>query len=229
MVGNGASMTAAQKIAVRLSEVRRKLNELSALEGDDFTDEKRAELEALSKEYDSLEVRHAAAIRAEGEEEAAAQGAEGNGDGEPAEVRRLLQNVRLTDYLTPAAGGTGLVGAAAELNAALEVPVIGPGGGIAVPWAMLELEPEQRRDQGDGTERRAFTTTTNYDGPTRQRPILQRLFGMDILGALGVRIDSVPAGMTEWPLITGGVAPDQRAEGTARPARPWRRRSLPRL
>ena len=35
------------------------------------------------------------------------------------------------------------------------------------------------------------------------------------MGALGVRIDSVPSGRTEWPLITGGVAPDQKAEGTA--------------
>ena len=35
------------------------------------------------------------------------------------------------------------------------------------------------------------------------------------MGALGVRIDSVPAGRTEWPLITGGVAPDQAVEGTA--------------
>ena len=47
------------------------------------------------------------------------------------------------------------------------------------------------------------------------RPILQRLFGVEIMGALGVRIDSVPAGRTEWPLITGGVAPAQRAEGSA--------------
>ena len=31
--------------------------------------------------------------------------------------------------------------------------------------------------------------------------------------ALGVRIDSIPAGRTEWPLITGGVAPDMKAEG----------------
>ena len=35
------------------------------------------------------------------------------------------------------------------------------------------------------------------------------------MGALGVRIDTVPAGMTEWPLLTGGVAPDMKAEGTA--------------
>ena len=74
-----------------------------------------------------------------------------------------------------------------------------------------------RAPRGTGTrgESRAFTTTANLDGGTMQRPILQRLFGMDIMGALGVRIDTVPAGMTEWPLLTGGVAPTNVAEGTA--------------
>ena len=49
------------------------------------------------------------------------------------------------------------------------------------------------------------------------RPILQRLFGADrFIGALGVRIDAVPVGRTEWPLlITGGAAPVQKAEGSA--------------
>ena len=49
-----------------------------------------------------------------------------------------------------------------------------------------------------------------------QRPILQRLFGRDLMDALGVRIDSVPAGRTEWPLRTGGVAPAMTAEGEAK-------------
>ena len=44
---------------------------------------------------------------------------------------------------------------------------------------------------------------------------LQRLFGPGIMDALGVRVDSVPSGRTEWPLLTGGVAPDQAVEGTA--------------
>ena len=35
------------------------------------------------------------------------------------------------------------------------------------------------------------------------------------MGALGCRMDSVPSGRTEWPLIAGGVAPTQKAEGTA--------------
>ena len=201
-------MTTAQKIAVKLADVRRKLNTLSALEGDDFTPEKRAELEAASKEYDDLEVRHAAALRTEGADESAQLGETGAGDGEPAEVRRLLDRVSLTDYLTPAGAGVGLVGAPAELSAALKLPTVGPRGGVAIPWAMLLTEQRTAAP----AEARAFTTTGAYPGGIMARPILQRLFGPSIMDALGVRMDSVPVGRSEWPLITGGVAPTQKAE-----------------
>ena len=64
-------------------------------------------------------------------------------------------------------------------------------------------------------QRRAFTDTGDYGGPIQQRPILQRLFGPGIMDTLGVRIDTVPTGRAEWPLITAGVAPAQAVEGTA--------------
>ena len=205
-------MTTAQKLAIRLSEIRSKLNELSAL--DDLTDEQRGEIDSLSKEYQAKEAQHRAALTVEAEEQRAAEGEHGNGDGEPAEVRALLDRVTLFDYLRPAAGGVGLAGAPVELAAALKVPAVGTSGGVAVPWRMLET-PELRAAPAPRGEARAFTTTAALDGPMMQRPILQRLFGMDILGALGVRVDTVPAGATEWPLLTGGVAPDMKAEGTA--------------
>ena len=177
-----------------------------------MTDEVRAEADRLAGEYRTGETQHRSALIAEGEEAAAAEGAFGAGDGEPAEVRALLDRVRLPDYLNAAAAGIGLAGAPAELAAALAVPTVGPGGGIAIPWRMLAgPEPEARTVP----EARAFTTTGAYSGPTMQRPILQRLFGPGIMDALGVRMDTVPAGMSEWPLITGGVAPGQVIEGTA--------------
>ena len=179
-----------------------------------MTDEIRTESDKLGTEYRNAESQHRAAVIAEGEEQAAAEGEHGNGDGEPAEVRALIGRVGIRDYLAPAAGGVGLHGPAAELNAAMNVATVGRSGGILIPWRMLEC-PEHRAAPAPRGEHRAFTTTTNLDGGTAQRPILQRLFGMDIMGALGVRIDTVPAGMTEWPLVTGGVAPNQKAEGTA--------------
>ena len=179
-----------------------------------MTDEVRAEADRLGGEYRNAETQHRSALIAEGEEQRAAEGAFGNADGEPAEVRGLLSRVGIHDYLNPAAGGVGISGPAAELNAALEVGTQGKSGGVLVPWRMLEC-PEHRAAPAPRGESRAFTTTADLAGGTMQRPILQRLFGMDIMGALGVRIDTVPAGMTQWPLLTGGVAPDQAVEGAA--------------
>ena len=203
-------MTTGQKLAIRLSEIRSKLNELSALE--DVTDEQRAEIDSLSKEYQNKESQHRAALTVEADETRAALGEFGDGDGAPAETRALLSRVSIGDYLNPAVAGVGLTGVAAEVAGALQVGVVGPSGGIAVPWrVLLGNQPEVRVDP----ERRAFTTTAANDGPQMQRPILQRLFGAGVMDALGVRVDSVPAGRSEWPLITGGVDPDQAKEGDA--------------
>ena len=204
-------MTNKQKIELRLSEVRSRLNEISGIEGEAFTDEIRGEADALQTEYKTLEVRHRAAITSEAEEEARMQGAFNEGDGESAEIRQLMGAVSLADYLTPATAGSGIEGRARELNQALKVEAVGKSGGVAIPWAVLAgpLPAPEKRE----AERRAFTDTTAYAGGIAARPILQRLFGPGILDALGVRIDSVPSGRTEWPLLTGGVAPTQKAEG----------------
>ena len=195
-------MTSKQKLEIERSKKVQRLNELLALEGDALTDEVRNEMAALTDRMPGLETELRAAITAEAAEEADAKGLFGNnGDGEPAEVRQLLDRTPLTDYFGPASAGTGIEGRAAELNAALKVPTAGTSGGPAVPWELLEL--------------RAFTTTAANDGPEMQRPILQRLFGPGVMDTLGVRMDTVPAGRSEWPLITGGVVPAQAKEGTA--------------
>ena len=205
-------MTKSQKLTIRLSEIRQRLNEIAGLEGDAMTDEVRAEADKLGSEYLNAETQHRAAIVAEGEEQRVAEGEFGNGDGEPAEVRGLLNRLSIIDYLNPAASGMGLSGAAVELAGALKVATVGTKGGIAVPWRVLAgAAPEARQ----APESRAFTTTSNNDGPTGQRPILQRLFGPGILDTLGVRMDTVPAGMSEWPLVATGVAPAQAKEGAA--------------
>ncbi len=199
-------MTTRQKIELRLSKVRSRLNELAGVE--ELTDEHRAELDNLEGEFGDLERRHRAAILSEAHEERAAVGMFPDGDDQDgAEVRQLLGRVTLSDYLGPAAAGAGIRGAAAELNAALEVPEAGPSGGVAVPWRVLLPD--------GGIEARAFTTTANNDGTEMQRPILQRLFGPGIMNTLGVRMDSVPVGRAEWPLITSGVAPAQAKEPDA--------------
>ena len=136
-------MIASQKLAVRLSEIRQRLNEIAGLETAEVTDEIRTEADRLAGEYRTGETQHRSALIAEGEEAAAAAGEFGNGDGEPAETRALLGRVNLGDYLNPAAAGIGLSGAAVELAGALEVPAVGPSGGIAVPWRIPRARPRR--------------------------------------------------------------------------------------
>ena len=62
-----------------------------------------------------------------------------------------------------------------------------------------------------------MTTTSStgaHDGPTTQPTILQRLYGRDLLEALGVRLDDAPVNMTEYPLLTGGGGAGVKAQGT---------------
>lgn len=200
-------MTKLQRIGLRLSEIRQKLNELSGK--DELTAEERAEMDTLSNEYSEKETEYRAGVIAEAEdlEQRDADAKAGaNGDGETAERRALLDKAMLSTYMGHAVAGTPVAGAEAELNAALEIR---GGGGAMVPWQVLDHPGiAERRDD-------APSTTAALGGPTSQRPILQRLFGRDILAALGVRIDSVPSGLSEWPLLTGGVAPGEVAEAGA--------------
>ena len=61
-------MTPLQKVVFRLSEVRARLNEISGLEGDAFTAEIRTEAGGLQTEYADLEIKHRAALVAEGDD-----------------------------------------------------------------------------------------------------------------------------------------------------------------
>ena len=166
----------------------------------ELTAEVRTEQTGLVNEFGSvdgelveLRTQHAAALIAEGNEEAEKRGEFTESiDGESAETRALLRKVSVSDYLAPAAGGAGLSGAAAELNAALEVPLPGKGGGVAIPWAVL-AGPEIRQGEDGQREKRAFTDSGDYGGGIVQRPILQRLFAPGIMDLLGVRMDTVPA------------------------------------
>ena len=201
-------MTTLQKLQIEQSNKRQRVNELLGLE--ELSDEQRGELGTLTVRLQGLEVELRAAIVVQGDDEARAAGQFGNGDGEAGERGRLLRATTIVDYLGAASSGGSIEGRARELNAALEVPAQGAGGGVAIPWALME-----QRSMVAPVEQRAFTTTTNNDGAEEQRPILQRLFGPGVLDAMGVRLDAVPVGKSEWPIITSGVVPAMAKEGTA--------------
>ena len=157
-------MTVLQKLKLRLSEIRSKLNELSGV--DSPTAEQLSEVDALSKEYQEKETQYRAAVIAEGEK---AQGKEFQDDAEGAEVRTLKSKVTLTNYVEAASSGSALTGPEAELNEALELRA---GGNVKVPWTVL-ITPELEVRASD---------TSDLDGGTAQRPVLRRLFGEVYLG-----------------------------------------------
>ena len=206
-------MTRLQRISAELGERRRRLLDIEGVDGNVPADRK-AEAEGLRTQINDLQGQWDTEQRTEGDAEARALGMIGNGDGEAAEVRALRSRVNLADYLSPASAGAALAGAAAEFNQALGVPMAAADGGVAVPWpALLGAEHEPAR--GVRNPRAAFTDTGDHDGPQVDRPILQRLFGAGILDQLGVRIDAVPTGRSEWPIITAGTTVGAVAEGTA--------------
>ena len=203
-----------QRISLRMSEVRQRLNELSAVETP--TDEQTAELQTLMDEHKSLEVRYRAAVTAEGEEETRRQNLEGAADGEGTELRALRSRARLGSYIVAALRGARPAGAEAELSQALGEPEPADGS-VAVPWTMFDGGADAGA-AADEPERRASSTTAALTGGTVQRPVLQRLFGRDVLDALGVRLDAVPAGRSRWPLLTDGAGPLPTAEDASGPA-----------
>ena len=208
-------MTRLQRLSAELGERRRRLLDLEGLDGTAPADRK-AEAEALRSQIADLQGRWDSEHAAEGEAEAAGarharqrhrRGRRGSGAARAREPGRLPHPGE--------SAGAAVAGGAAELNAALGVPIAGAGGGVAVPYAAL-LGPEHEGVRGGmRSPRAAFTDTGDHDGPALNRPILQRLFGTGILDQLGVRIDAVPTGRAEWPIITSGTTVGAVAEGTA--------------
>ena len=198
-------MNLSHKLSIRLSEIREEINKLNSKDGE-LTPEEVASMKKLRLEHGEKEERWRAAVVAE---EGATEKAERSTDGEGAELRQLRGKAKLGEYLIHAAGGVALDGAEAELNKALGVQRdFGDMGGIMVPLAFLE--------DRQALERRADVTTTTaaLDGGVVQENIMQRIFGADVLPALGVTIRAVNEGQREVVLLTGGADPAMQTEST---------------
>ena len=197
-------MTTAQKLAVRLSEIRTKLNELSGLE--ELSDEQRAEIDALTGEYQAKEAQHRAAIVAEADEQRAAADdfANGEGDGEAAEVRALRGRVRVGEYVGAAIDQRMADGAEAELNAALGMR------GNAFPLSLLAPAPVEAR------------ATTNTDSQTNQSGRwLDRLFAGTAAERIGITMESVAPGVASFAVTTAGASAAQRGRAEAAADAAW--------
>ena len=111
-------MTPRQKIELRQSEVRQRLNELVDIDAP--TEEQTAELETLSKESGSLETRQRAAILSEPDGSTPTP----SEDGEGRELREIRNRADFGAYIAAALERRSVVnGAELELNQAMHIPL----------------------------------------------------------------------------------------------------------
>ena len=108
-------MTNLQRLELRASELRQKLNDLSALA--ELSDEQRSEIDTLSVEYADVERQKRAAILAGDTPETPEPNA--GGDAETREIAELIERAEIRNYLVSAAQGNPVDGAEKELRQAI--------------------------------------------------------------------------------------------------------------
>ena len=194
-------MTTTQKIALRLSEVRSRLNEIAGLEGDSLTDEIRSESEKLQGEYSGLETRHRAAIIADG----APIETRSNDTGEGREMRELVSRAGISGIFDAAMTGKVTAGAEAELQKELKLD------GNAVPLVLL-----RRHDDGEGVEHRTTGVTPVPAAGSigaSQSEIIPAVFPEGAVAFLGIPQPTVGVGERVYTVLTTSAAPGTPAKG----------------
>ena len=172
-------MTIAQRILLRISQVRARLNEVSGLEGEAFTAEIRSEAEGLQNEFADLEVRHQAAIVAEPDPIVTPVT-----DGGEIQARAALEaRCSLAAIVDGVVSSRSIAGAEKELQDALHLD------GNQIPLALLR------------TQARAVTTSPTNVGQS-SAPIVQPVFASGIAAFLGVDMPVVPVGEAVFPVLT---------------------------
>ena len=193
-------MTNSQKLAVRLSEIRQRLNEVAGLEGDAFTDAIRLESDKLQAEFADKETQYRAAIVGEGEAEKRAL--ESEPDAERRERIELRGKASLGAYLRAALSGRRVDGPERELQAAAKI-----GDGVPLElWDTAQPQPEHRADLATGAP---GTVGVNLDS------IRPAVFSQSVLPKLGIEMPRVQSGTYASATISASLTAGSHAKGAA--------------
>ena len=192
-------MRESESIQLKLSELRQKINSFGV--GDDETEYRAEEMDALTSEYNQLESRYRVAVIKESAE--IEQTPTEDLDSEIRESRAMETNLEVRNYLHAALVDAPLEGREKEYNDSLRLD----GVGTLLPWIAL-LSPEAR------AELRAATTAPS-DSDTQVHSILGRVFAHSAADYLGVVSPLVPVGSSNFPVLTGGVVPANAADDGA--------------
>ncbi|WP_371054360.1 phage major capsid protein [Rhodosalinus sp. K401] len=175
------------KIQRRQSEVRQALAELAGAEA--LTDEARAKIDALDKEYGDNERKLRAALIAEEEERRAAGQELETRDGR--EWADMLAGFEMRQVALALDEGRVLEGQTAEI--VQELREKGGYRGVPVPWEALE-------------QRVGETVASGTPDPVMTRPIIDRLFPQSVAARLGGQMIQIASGQAEWPVTTSAVS-----------------------
>ena len=190
-------MTAKQKIELRMSELRSKINTILAKP--ERTDEDRAELTKHTEELGRQEVELRAAIAASPGESGTAISRE---DSEARELRELTERANAGDVFVSALEHRATDGATKELQDHFKV---GPN---QLPLSMLEQRGSPE------VEHRAITAAPANVGQN-QSAIIPAVFPLGAAAFLGIDMPRVPTGESVFPVMTKKATVHTPAESGA--------------
>ena len=190
-------MTTLQRLQLRQSEIREKLNML--LGRDERSENETAELESLTGEGRALEVELRAALIAEDDPQEVVTD---TGDPETRERLEIRSRTGLADFLSAAAGGREVSGAAREYADACGCSPLG-----RLPLDIF----------GNGQpETRAITAAPAVDGPVEA--VVPYVFQRSAAASLGIEMPSHGAGAVQIPRVTTAPPSDVLAKDAAAPS-----------
>jgi len=187
-------MTQLQKLTVRASEVRQRLNELAAV--DSLSDEQRADADKLANEYNDVETRMRAATIAESGQEAGTETIE---TPEKREYTELVDKAEIGQIVTAAVEHRATDGATDELQKHLGLQ---PN---QVPLDMLGARQVEHRTTG--------VTPAPGDVGRAQRPIIPAVFPQAATTWLQIGQERVPTGDAVFTVVSTSAAAGTPAEG----------------
>ena len=196
-------MKNSQRLQIRSSEIRSRLNEIAGIDGE-LTTEIRSENETLATEYADVESKLRAALLSEGDEAEKRSTEKGVvvEDAEHRERRALRSKSTLANYIRAAINGRSVDGAEAEFSAAYGL------SGHAVPLAMWSADDA-------GVEHRAITPGPATADTSLPGAIVPDLFAGSVAEFLGVDMPTVGVGDVGYPVLATSVTAGPKAKSAA--------------
>ena len=175
-------MTLTQKLTLRCSEIRQRLNEVAGLEGDALTAEIRSESDALGTEYRETETKLRAAIVAE---DVDPNPGPAERDPETRERAELVRRSSIGAIVAAAVEHRSTEGAERELQSALSLH---PN---QVPLELLRVET-----------RAAGVTTAPGNTGAMEQSVVMPIFATGDAAYMGAQMPTVPSGDSVHPVLT---------------------------